>query len=226
MGFFSGSDCYGVIGVGYFGRAVAHTLAESGRNVIAIDSNSEKLKSLSSEVSSIYQLGHISKEGLLDAGIGNCQTVVIGIGENLEASILATLHCIDIGVPKVISKAGSVEHGKILEKLGAEVIFPEEEAGARLAENLMSKANLDMLPLSDDFSIISVDVNPGFTGKSVLELNWRKKYNINIIAIIKNGKASGTVLPDTVIDCGDRVVLSGSNDSLEKFKAVNAKGLS
>lgn len=226
MGLFSSSDSYGVIGVGSFGRAVAHTLAASGKNVIAIDSNEAKLKTLSSEVSSIYQIDTLSKDALEDAGIGNCQTVVIGIGENLEASILATLHCIDIGVPKVISKAGSIEHGKILEKLGAEVIFPEEEAGESLAQNLMSKANLDTLPLSDDFSIISVDVNPNFADKTVIDLNWRKKYNINIIAIIKDGKASGTVLPDTVIGLGDRVVLSGSNSSLEKFKAVNAKGLS
>lgn len=225
MGFFSSSECYGVIGVGSFGSAVAHTLAESGKGVIAIDSNEQKLKELSSEVSSIFLLGDITKEGLEEAGIGNCHTVIVGIGENMEASILATLHCKELGVQHVISKAGSREHGKILEKLGAEVVFPEENAGINLAKSIISKANLDTLPLSDDFSIISVDVNPSFAGHTVIDLNWRKKYGINIIAIVKDGKATGTVMPDTLIEEDDRVVLSGSNTSLERFKAVNAKGL-
>ena len=219
------SDNYGVIGVGYFGSAVARTLAASGKSVIAIDIDQSKLRELSAEVSSVYQIDDLSKEALEDAGIGNCATVVIGIGENLEASILATLDCIEIGVPRVISKAGSQEHGKILQKLGAEVIFPEDDAGERLAMSLISKANLDMLPISEEFSIISIDLNPNFSGKTIVDLNWRKKYNINVIALIKDGKADATILPDTEIPEGARAVLAGSNQSLERFKNVNAKGL-
>ena len=219
------SDNYGVIGVGYFGSAVARTLAASGKSVIAIDIDQSKLRDLSAEVSSVYQIDDLSKEALEDAGIGNCATVVIGIGENLEASILATLDCIEIGVPRVISKAGSQEHGKILQKLGAEVIFPEDDAGERLAMSLISKANLDMLPISEEFSIISIDLNPNFSGKTIVDLNWRKKYNINVIALIKDGKADATILPDTEIPAGARAVLAGSNQSLERFKNVNAKGL-
>ena len=219
------SDNYGVIGVGYFGSAVARTLADSGKSVIAIDSDPIKLRELSPFVASVYQTSAISKEALEEAGIGNCSTVIIGIGENLEASILATLGCIEIGVPRVISKAGSRDHGKILKQLGAEVLFPEFDAGERLAHNLMSHANLDMLPLSDDFSIASMDLNPAFTGRTVLDLNWRRKYNINVIAIIKDGHADATIMPDTVIPVGCRVVLSGSNQSLERFRNVNAKGM-
>ena len=219
------SDNYGVIGVGYFGSAVARTLAASGKSVIAIDIDQSKLRELSAEVSSVYQIDDLSKEALEDAGIGNCATVVIGIGENLEASILATLDCIEIGVPRVISKAGSQEHGKILQKLGAEVIFPEDDAGERLAMSLISKANLDMLPISEEFSIISIDLNPNFSGKTIVDLNWRKKYNINVIALIKDGKADATILPDTEIPEGARAVLAGSNQSLERFKNVNARGM-
>ena len=219
------SDNYGVIGVGYFGSAVARTLAASGKSVIAIDIDQSKLRDLSAEVSSVYQIDDLSKEALEDAGIGNCATVVIGIGENLEASILATLDCIEIGVPRVISKAGSQEHGKILQKLGAEVIFPEDDAGERLAMSLISKANLDMLPISEEFSIISIDLNPNFSGKTIVDLNWRKKYNINVIALIKDGKADATILPDTEIPEGARAVLAGSNQSLERFKNVNARGM-
>lgn len=219
------SDIYGVIGVGYFGSAVARTLAAAGKGVIAIDIDQAKLKDLSPYVSSVYQIESISREALEDAGIGNCSTVVIGIGENIESSILATLACIEIGVPRVISKAGSKSHGKILEKLGAEVIFPEFDAGERIAMSLMSKANLDRLPISEEFSIVSLDLNPNFEGRTILDLNWRKKYNINVIALISGGKANAMILPDTIIPRDARVVLAGSNQSLEKFREVNAKGM-
>lgn len=220
-----GRDNYGVIGVGSFGGAVARALAESGKDVIAIDSNPVALRELSTVVSSVYQVSDLSRAVLEDAGIGNCSTVVVGIGENLEASILATMECIDIGVPRVVSKAGSEEQGKILKKLGAEVIFPEIDAGDRLAQNLMSRANLDMLPLSDDFSIISLDLNPIFAGKTILELNWRKKYGVNVIALIEDGHANATILPETVIKKDCRAVFAGSNEALERFREVNAKGL-
>ncbi len=219
------SDIYGIIGVGYFGSAVASTLSAAGKSVIAIDTDPVKLRDLSSHVSSVYQTDAISRDALEEAGIGNCSTVIIAIGEHLEASILATLACIEMGIPHVISKAGSQEHGNILSKLGADVIFPEFDAGERLARSLMSRANLDMLPLSDDFSIISIDINPNFAGRSIIDLNWRKKYNINVIAIVNDGKANATILPDTVITTGSRVVLSGSNDALERFRNVNAKGM-
>lgn len=219
------SDNYGIIGVGYFGRSVARTLAEAGKNVIAIDSNPDILKELGSIVSAVYLVKNVSRAALEDSGIGNCGTVIIGIGEHLEASIMATMNCIEMGVPRVISKAGSEEHGKILEKLGAEVVFPEYDAGERLARNLISHANLDILPLSDDFSIISIDLNPVFAGKTIIDLNWRKKYSVNVIAIIVDGHANATIMPETVVPEGCRVVLSGNNDALEKFRNVNAKGL-
>ena len=217
------SDNYGIIGAGTFGSAVARKLAENGRSVIVIDRHEEKLKDLSGVVDSVYQLSNLNRESLEEAGIGNCGTVVIAIGENLQASILATLECIEIGVPHVISKAGSEEHGKILKKLGAQVVFPEMEEGERLAYSLSSHANMDMLPLSEDFSIISLDLNPMFTGKTLVELNWRRKYNINVIALITDGKAHASIIPDAVIPRGTRAVLAGSNQALERFRNINAK---
>ena len=219
------SDNYGIIGVGSFGEAVIRTLAAAGKNVIAIDSEEEKLKELGPLVSEVYMMKGVSREALEDPGIGNCATVIIGIGENLKSSILATMSCLEMGVPRVISKAGSFEHGRILEKLGAEVVFPEEEAGERLARNLISHANLDMLPLSDDFSIASMDLSPVFAGKTILELDWRRKYNINVIAVIRDGRSNATITPDMVLSEGCRIVISGSNEALERFRNVNAKGM-
>ena len=136
------SDNYGVIGAGNFGGTVARTLASLGKSVIAIDTDAVTLRELSPYVASVYQIDSLSRETLEDAGIGNCSTVIVGIGENLESSILATLGCMELGIPHVISKAGSIEHGKILEKLGAEVIFPEADAGERLARNLISSLTM------------------------------------------------------------------------------------
>ncbi len=82
-----------------------------------------------------------------------------------------------------------------------------------------------MLPLSDDFSIISIDLNPVFEGRTVLELNWRKRYNVNVIALINNDRANATILPETIIQPGTRAVLSGTNEALEKFRIVNSRGL-
>lgn len=219
------SDNYGVIGVGIFGAAVAKTLSEAGKNVIALDINQEKLKEVSEYVTDVYKIDALNKESLEEAGIGNCKTVVVGIGENVEASILATLDCLELGVEHVISKAGTREHGKILEKLGATAVYPEEESGERTARNLMSRANLETLPLSDDFSIISLDANPSFAGKTILELNWRNKYSVNVIAITENGELNADIRPETVVPQQCRLVLSGSNKALDKFRDFNSKGL-
>ncbi|MCR4676052.1 MAG: TrkA family potassium uptake protein [Sphaerochaetaceae bacterium] len=218
-------DNYAVIGVGAFGSAVAKTLSKAGKNVIAIDVNQDKLKAISGYVSQVYRVDALNRLGLREAGVGNCPNAIIGIGKNLEASILATLECIELGVPNVISKASSADHGKILEKLGAKTVFPEVESGEKIARSLMSRANLSELPLSDDFSIISLDVNPAFCNKTISELNWRAKYGINIIAIIKDGKSNAYLGPNTVIPENSSIVLSGNNTSLDRFREVNAKGL-
>lgn len=218
-------DNYAVIGVGSFGGAVVRALARNGKNVIAVDFDQKKLKDISDIATSVYQANVMSKAALEEAGVGSCLTAIVGIGAKIEASILATLACIELGVPHVISKAGSKEHGKILQKLGADVVFPEDEAGERLASNLMSRANLDILPLSDDFSIISLDVNPVFFNQSIVNLNWRKKYGVNIIAIIVDDDSNATIGPDTIIPAGSRVVLSGTNKALDRFREINAKGL-
>ena len=219
------SKNYGIIGAGYFGAAVAKRLAESGNDVIVLDKDEQKLNELANEVSSVFKAENITRSVLEDAGIGNCETVVIGMGENIEASILATLNCIEMGIPRVVSKAGSVDHGKILKRLGAEVVFPEEDAGERLANNLTSRINLDFLPLSDDFSIASMDLNSKFAGFSVLDLNWRKKYGINLIAIVVEGKSNAAITPDTVLPEGCKIVISGSTREIDRFKDDNAQGM-
>ncbi len=217
-------DNYGVIGLGRFGLAVLQALHDFGKNIIAIDKDPDRLEEVAPFVSSVYLIKSISKEAFEEAGIGDCDTVVVGFSSDVGSSVLATMNCIELGVNRVISKTRDSDHGKILEKLGAQVVFPEEESGKRLAMNLICNANLDMLVLSNDFSIISVDMNPMFAGKTILELNLRSKYNVNVIAVVNGSRTNATITPDLVLEAGCRIVLSGTVNSLEAFRAINSAG--
>lgn len=216
-------NLFGVIGIGRFGFTLASELVKAGKDVIALDVDDSKLQPLKEQVSHLYQINHVNKETLQEAGITECTAVIVCIGKDVESNLLATLNAIDLGVPRVISKAISDDHGRILEKIGAEVIYPEEEMGVRLAKSLSSKMTLDFLALCEDFAIIEVEVAPGFEGKTILECDFRKKYGINVIALIHDEKANGNISPDTVLHQGDQLVVSGNNEGLEAFQKANAK---
>ncbi|HAL18093.1 MAG TPA: TrkA family potassium uptake protein, partial [Spirochaetaceae bacterium] len=217
-------DNYGVIGLGRFGLAVLQALHDFGKNIIAIDKDSDRLEEVAPFVSSVYLIKSISKEAFEEAGIGDCDTVIVGFSSDVGSSVLAPMNCIELGVDRVISKTRDNEHGKILEKLGAQAVFPEEDSGKRIVMNLICNANLDMLVLSSDFSIISIDMNPIFAGKTILELNWRRKHNVNVIAVMNGSKTNATITPDLVLEAGCRVVLSGAVESLEAFRKINSEG--
>lgn len=216
-------NLFGVIGIGRFGLTLATELVKAGKEVIALDIDGAKLQPLKEMVTHLYQVSQVNRETLHEAGIGECTTVVVCIGKDVESNLLATLNAIELGVPRVISKAISDDHGRILEKIGAEVIYPEEEMGVRLAKSLSSKMTLDFLSLCDDFAIIEVEVAPGFDGKTILECDFRKKYGINVIALIHDDKADGNISPATTLRQGDQLVVAGNNDSLEAFQKANAK---
>ncbi len=216
-------NLFGVIGIGRFGFTLASELVKAGKEVIALDIDDAKLQQLKELVAHLYQVNQINRETLQEAGIAECSTVVVCIGKDVESNLLATLNAIDLGVPRVISKAISDDHGRILEKIGAQVIYPEEEMGRRLAKSLSSKMTLDFLSLCEDFAIIEVEVAPGFDGKTILECDFRRKYGINVIALIHDEKSDSNISPQTVLRQGARLVVSGNNQSLEAFQKANAK---
>ena len=139
---------YGIVGLGRFGYALAMELAESGAELLVIDRDEEKVRELRDITENAYVVKNLDKKSLLETGIRNCDVAVVCIGEQMGTSILATLHLVSIGVPVVISKANSAEHGEILEKLGAEVVYPERDMAIRLAHRLESSRILDFVQLS------------------------------------------------------------------------------
>ena len=134
-----GNQVFGVIGTGRFGLAVAEELLSRGKYVIALDQDQQRLKPLYETDAEVFVVNDISKESLMDAGLQEADTVIVGIGKDVESSILAALNALELGVKHVICKVISEDHAKILKKLGADVVFPETEIGRRTAIRLSER---------------------------------------------------------------------------------------
>ena len=212
------NDIFGIIGVGRFGLAVAETLLELGKDVIAIDINPQRLKPLEDTAADVFMVDEISMEAFEDAGICGCRCAIIGVGKDIEASILAALNAKELGVERVICKVINPDHAKILKKIGVDVIFPELDTGRRLAMRLSSNVTEDIFTLTHDFSIIQVKVPQFYDGMTVLDADFRKKYGVNIIAIVRDGKVDGQIGPQTVIHGGDYLVIAGKNSGLDDLQ--------
>ncbi len=216
-------EVFGVIGTGRFGLAVAEELLARGKYVIVADHDQQRLKPLYETDAEVVVINDVSKESLLEAGMKEADTVIVGIGKDVESSILAALNALELGVKHVICKVISEDHSKILKKIGADVVFPETEIGKRTAIRLCEKLAEDILPLSEEFSIIQVRTPKDLDGKTVKELKIREKFGISIIAVVKDGKANGSVGPETMLHLDEIMVLSGSNRDLEKFNRTFAE---
>ena len=167
---------------------------------------------------STYPLKTFSNAGLLEAsGIQNCDVAVVCIGEQMDTSILTTLHLVALGIPKVIAKATSAEHGLILEKLGAEVVYPERDMAVRLASRLETTRELDIIQLSEQINISKIQLPEQFVGKSVADVNLRRRFGLNIIAIENDGRVLNDIRPDYVFQIEDTLFLAGSRDGLFKI---------
>ena len=213
-----GNQVFGIIGTGRFGLAVAEELLDRGKYVIAIDQDSQRLKPLYETDAEVFVVNDISKESLMDAGIQDADTVIVGIGKDVESSILAALNSLELGVKTVICKVISDDHAKIPKKIGADVIFPEIEIGRRTAIKLCERLAEDVLPLSEEFSIIQIRTPKELDGEMVKDIKIRERFGITLIATVKDGKANGSIGPDTMLHEDELLVLSGTNKNLARFQ--------
>ena len=205
---------YGVIGLGRFGYALATELAGSGAELLVIDKDEDKVREIREYTENAVVVNTLDKKTLTETGIQNCDVAIVCIGENMESSILTTLNLVAIGIPLVIAKATSAEHGEILEKLGAEVVYPERDMAVRLASRLETTRVLDFMQLSERITISKLIIPNQFIGKSILEINLRSRFGLNIIAIENDGTVIENIKPDYVFREHDTLFVSGSKEGL------------
>lgn len=209
---------FGVIGLGRFGFALAKTLVEAGKEVLVIDREENKIKQIRSLTSEAYVVERLDKESLEETGIQNCETVVVCIGQKLDVSILTTLNLINMNIPRVISKAVSFDQGCVLEKLGAEVVYPENDMAIRVANRLLYSKSLDFIQLNNDINICELEINEKLVGIAVSDSCIRNKYKLNIIAIENKDNTIIEINPDYKFKENDIIVVIGKNDNIKKFE--------
>ena len=209
---------YGVIGLGRFGMALAVTLAESDNDVIVMDREESSIREMRNYTDYAFVTNDLSMEALREAGIHNCDVVIVCIGEKVDVSVLTTMSVIEIGVPRVIAKALSPEQGAVLKKLGAEVVYPERDMALRLGRRLLSGNFLDYIPLDHSVQITQIRIPERMVGKTVEQIQLRRKYGLNIIAIESGSETTIEVQPDYQIKDGDIIVVIGKADNINTFE--------
>lgn len=197
---------FGVIGLGRFGHYVAKTLAEAGAEVIAIDKDPDKVRQLSDLVTHAYIADALDERALEESGIFTVDTAVVSIGANVEASILVTVILMGRGVKDVVAKAINPLHGEVLSRLGVRrVVYPEMEMGIKLAHSLLIGGVLEEIPLAPGHSIFEIRAPERMTGKTLQELDLRRRFRITVLAIkrgdevIVNPSAKDTILKDDIL---------------------------
>ena len=208
---------YGIIGLGRFGTALATELAAAGADMIIIDKDEERIDFAKELTENAYIVRNLDKKTLTETGMHNCDVVVLCIGEQIDVSILTTLNLISMGIPKVIAKASSADHGDILVRLGAEVVYPERDMAIRLAHRLETSESLDFIQLSEKLNISKFILPHKAEGKTVIDVNFRGKFGLNIIAIENQNEINESVRPDYVFKNGDILYLSGSKTGFAKL---------
>jgi len=217
---------FAVIGLGRFGWSVAKTLSEKGHQVLAIDKDEELVQEASDFVTESVQVDSTDEKALKAVGIMNVDVAVVGIGTNLEASVLTTLILKELGVQHIVARAITDAHSKVLQRVGAtKVVLLERDMGARIANSLVSPSILEHIELSPESSIMEAVPPKEFIGKSIRDMDVRAKHGLNIIGIRKKeasaeGVCELNVAPkaDYVIKQGDVFILIGSNENLDKFR--------
>ena len=210
---------YAVFGLGRYGRAVARELVENGMEVIAVDAEQKIVNDAAAYLPVCKCADVTDSEVISRLGISNIDTVVVCMASNLEASVMAVTLCKEAGVKNVIAKCANEMQQKILLRVGADkVVFPENESGIRLAKNLLSSGFIDMISLSKDVSMIEIDVRDEWCGKNLIELNLRKKYGFNIVAIKKGERVNVNINPEQPLEAETTLIVIANITKLGKLK--------
>lgn len=207
-----------VIGLGRFGGSIVKELVRLGADVLAIDSNQERVDEFAKIATQAVIADTTDEAAIKSLGIRNFEHVIIAIGENIQNSILTTLILKDLGVKQITVKAQNDYHARVLEKIGADfVVHPERDMGIRIANNMMSSNVLDYLELSDEHSIMEIKANDRIAGHSLIDLDIRAKYGINIVGIKRGENIIISPAADEKILLGDVLLVIGADVDINRF---------
>lgn len=209
---------FGIIGIGRFGFSLAKALIGAGRDVIVLDCDENKIKHIRSFTENAFVVNNLDKETLQETGIQNCKTVFVCIGEKIDISILTTLNVINLGVPRVISKAITYEQGCVLEKIGAEVVYPESDMAVRIANRLLNEEALEFIELNNDIHIEKVKITSKLDGKTIMKSKIRDDFNLNIIALERGINTIIEIDPNYILREDDLIVLIGKKNNIRELE--------
>ena len=210
---------YAVFGLGRYGIAVARELVEGGAEVLAVDRDEEIINSASAFIPICKCADVTDAEALRQLGIANIDVVILSMASSLEASVMAVMLCKELGVKTVIAKGASEMNCRILRRVGADkVVFPENESGVRLARSLLSAGFTDIIELSRDVSMLELEVRPEWVGKTLTELSLRKKYSINIVAVVKNTQISANIDPEKPLEAGMKLIVIANVEKIKRLQ--------
>ncbi|KJS17534.1 MAG: potassium uptake system protein [Peptococcaceae bacterium BRH_c4b] len=208
-----------VIGLGRFGTSVARTLTQMGYDVLAIDADENKVEELADVVTHAVTANALDETVLKSLGLRNFDVVVVAIGQDIQSNILVTVMLKEMGVKKVVAKAATELQGKVLQKIGADVVvFPERDMGERVARWLVSKNIIDVINLSPDYSLVELAASPEFQGVSLQDTGLRKKFDISVLAIRRGKEFIISPGARQIIEEGDVLIVIGSNEKLKFFE--------
>ena len=213
---------FAVIGVGNFGYYLAVRLYEKGHEVLAIDKHSDRIQDIRDRVSRAVVADATDKEAVQPLGLEQMDAVAVSTGDDLSESILICLNLKDLGVKRILVKVISESHARIVEKIGAtDVMFPEKDLAESLAERLHSPNVLEYLPFMEDHSILEITPPKAFVGKKLKDLDLINRFGIQVIAIKESVPDQVNMVPTAnyTLKDSDILVLLGSNEGIEKFKA-------
>ncbi len=225
---------FAVIGVGRYGSAIARRLAEKGAQVFAFDPSEEKIENIKDEVSFAVSLDATDIRALKAQNLSEMDAAVVAIGENFEATVLTSVHLLDLGVKRVIARASGDHQRLILEKIGVtEILTPEEEVADVIREKLLNPNIVSFLQLPDNHEIAELHAPRGVVGRTIDDVGFRNKYEMTLITIkreyhfTKNGEdctelhVVGVPKGDAVIQEKDTLVVFGAAKSVERFIEIN-----
>jgi trk system potassium uptake protein TrkA len=207
-----------VLGLGRFGSAVATTLVELGNEVLGVDNDEERVNDLKDKITQAVQADITEERALKELGVKNFDTAIVGIGSDLETSILVTMMLKEMGVKTIVAKAQNNLHAKVLQKIGVDkIVFPERDMGRRIASNLVIPNIKDYIEMEPDYSIIEISALPEFVDNTLKKLDLQNKYGINVLAIKRENNFNISPQAKDVIKKNDFLIIIGETKKISEL---------